>query len=142
MTATKNDNKTKARSAEATAFIDAQTNEQHRHDGVALLSLLEEITGEKPQMWGASMVGFGSYHYKYDSGREGDMFITGFAPRKQNLTIYIMSGFEQHAELMKKLGKYKLGKSCLYIKKLEDIDLGVLRKLIKESVKYMKNKYK
>ena len=92
-------------------------------------------------MWGPSIVGFGSYHYKYESGREGDMCITGFSPRKQNLTIYILPGFKRYSELMKKLGKYKTGKSCLYINKLEDVDMKVLKELISEDVKYMKKKY-
>ena len=88
------------------------------------------------------MVGFGSYHYKYDSGREGDWFLTGFSPRKQNLTIYIMPGFDKYDSLMKKLGKHKTGKSCLYISKLEDVDTKVLKELIKQSFQYMKKKYK
>jgi hypothetical protein len=88
-------------------------------------------------MWGSSIIGFGNYHYVYASGREGDYFLTGFSPRKQNLTLYIMAGFDQYDELMKKLGKYKTGKSCLYIKKLEDIDLSTLRELVKQSVEHM-----
>ena len=87
-----------------------------------MLEMMQELTGEKPEMWGPSIVGFGSYHYKYASGREGDWFLTGFSPRKQSLTLYIMSGFSRYEELMEKLGKYKTGKSCLYIKKLEDVD--------------------
>jgi hypothetical protein len=102
---------------------------------------MQKITKEKPKMWGASIVGFGSYHYKYDSGHEGDMCITGFSPRKQNLTLYILPGFERYELLMSKLGKYKTGKSCLYIKRLADIDEKVLEKLIAESVVYMKKKY-
>ncbi len=88
-------------------------------------------------MWGSSIVGFGNYHYKYESGREGDWFLTGFSPRKQNLTLYIMPGFAQYDELMKKLGKHKTGKSCLYIKSLEDINLPTLKQLIQQSVKHM-----
>jgi len=91
-------------------------------------------------MWGPSIVGFGKYHYKYASGREGDFFITGFSPRKQNLTLYIMSGFQKYPKFMKKLGKYKTGSSCLYINKLEDVNMRVLKELITESVKYMKQK--
>ena len=94
-----------------------------------------------PKMWGDTIIGFGSYHYKYASGREGDWFITGFSPRKQNLTIYIMNGFDRYTELMSQLGKYKTSKSCLYIKKMEDIDLEILSNLINESVKYMVKKY-
>ncbi|RPI72272.1 MAG: DUF1801 domain-containing protein [Ignavibacteriales bacterium] len=92
-------------------------------------------------MWGPSIIGFGDYHYKYESGREGDFFITGFSPRKQNLTLYIMPGFKRYEELMQNLGKFKTGQSCLYIKKLEDVDLKVLKELIADSVKYMKEKY-
>ena len=103
--------------------------------------MMKQITKENPIMWGPSIVGFGSYHYKYESGREGDMCITGFSPRKQSLTIYIMPGFDGYDKLMKKLGKYKTGKSCLYINKLEDVDLKVLKELISEDVKNMKKKY-
>jgi len=92
-------------------------------------------------MWGSSIVGFGTYHYKYESGREGDWFLTGFSPRKQNLTLYIMSGFNKYDKLMKKLGKYKTGKSCLYINGLEDVDKKVLKDLITESFKYMSKRY-
>ena len=101
---------------------------------------MKKITKEQPKMWGTSIVGFGSYHYKYASGREGDFFLTGFSPRKQSLTLYIMSGFKRYEELMKKLGKYEIGSCCLYINKLEDVDIKVLKALITESVKYMKNK--
>ena len=97
--------------------------------------MMREITGERPKMWGSSIVGFGSYHFKYASGREGDWPVTGFSPRKQALTLYIMTGFEKHGALMKKLGKYKTGKSCLYIKKLEDVDQVTLRKLIVRAAK-------
>jgi hypothetical protein len=96
---------------------------------------MREITGEEPAMWGSSIVGFGSYHYVYASGREGDWFLTGFAPRKQALTMYIMSGFSEYDELLEKLGKFKTGKACLYVKKLDDIHLPTLKKLIRQSVK-------
>ena len=99
--------------------------------------MMADITGEKPVMWGPSVVGFGSYHYKYASGREGDWMITGFSPRKQALTLYIMPGFDRYDDLMVKLGKYKTGKSCLYINKLEDVDKNILHELIAHSVKYM-----
>lgn len=92
-------------------------------------------------MWGPSIVGFGSYHYKYESGREGDWPKTGFSPRKQNLTLYIMDGFDKYDELMAKLGKHKTGKSCLYVKRLSDIDTGVLTKLVKASVAHFDKKY-
>jgi len=101
------------------------------------MALMQRVTGEKPVMWGDSIIGFGSYHYKYASGREGDWFLTGFAPRKQNLTLYIMSGFELYDELLGKLGKYKTGKSCLYINKLEDVDQDVLLELVKQSAEHV-----
>jgi hypothetical protein len=99
---------------------------------------MKGITKEKPKMWGPAIVGFGSCHYKYESGREGDMCIAGFSPRKQALTLYFMSGFKQYPDLMKKLGKFKTTGGCLYIKKLDDIDMKVLKKLVNESVKYIK----
>lgn len=98
---------------------------------------MKQATKAEPKLWGGSMIGFGSYHYKSESGREGDWFLTGFSPRKQNLTLYIMAGFGQYDELLKKLGKHKTGKSCLYIKGLEDIHLPTLKKLIQLSVKQM-----
>jgi len=101
---------------------------------------MEKITGEPAKMWGPSIIGFGTYHYKYATGREGDFLTTGFSPRKPELTLYIMSGFSKYDELMNKLGKYKTGKSCLYVKKLEDLNLEVLTELIETSVDYIKNK--
>ena len=98
---------------------------------------MEEVTGEKAVMWGDSIVGFGTYHYVYASGREGDWPVTGFAPRKQALTLYIMSGFDQYDELLARLGKHSTGKSCLYIKRLSDVDVDVLRELVAESVAHM-----
>jgi hypothetical protein len=102
--------------------------------------MMEEITGAKPKMWGPSIVGFGSYHFKYDSGREGDWLVTGFSPRKNDLTLYIMMGFEKHRDLMEQLGKHKTAKSCLYIKRLSDIHQPTLKKLIKASIKQL-NEY-
>jgi len=120
-------------------FIKSQPDEQVRADCAVISTLMSEATGEPPQMWGSSIVGFGSYHYKYASGREGDMPIIGFSPRKQNLTLYLtMYTFDEHAELLSKLGKHSLGKGCLYIKRLSDIDLPTLKKLIKASVKKQK----
>jgi hypothetical protein len=98
---------------------------------------MKQVTGEEPEMWGESIVGFGSYHYKYKSGREGDWFVTGFSPRAQNLTLYIMSGFDEYDQLMSRLGKYKTGKSCLYITKIDDVDQEVLKELVNKSVKHM-----
>jgi hypothetical protein len=103
---------------------------------------MKQVTRKKPKMWGPSIVGFGEYHYRYESGHEGDSFLAGFSPRKQNLTLYIMAGFTRYDGLMKKLGKYKTGKSCLYIKKLDDIDLSVLGELITLSVQHVAARYK
>ncbi|MEQ9188744.1 MAG: DUF1801 domain-containing protein [Cryomorphaceae bacterium] len=121
------------------AFIDKAEKEQTRADCRELIALMQEVTGEPPALWGPSIVGFGSYHYKYASGREGDFLLVGFSPRKQNLTLYIMGGFKRHDALMQSLGKYKTGKSCLYVKQLDDIDRTVLRSLIEESVAYMRS---
>jgi len=102
---------------------------------------MRKATGKRAKMWGPSIVGYGTYHYKYASGREGDFMIAGFSPRKQSLTVYILAGFGRFESLMSKLGKYKTGKSCLYIKHLSDVDEKVLEKLIAGSVKYMRKNY-
>lgn len=128
--------KTKPNDASVEAFLNGITDARKRRDALALLTLMREVTQSEPVMWGSSIVGFGSYHYKYESGREGDWFITGFSPRKQDLTVYIMQGFERFGALMRKLGKYKTGKSCLYIKTLDDIDLSTLRELVAQAVKH------
>lgn len=130
--------KTKPIKKDVNRFIQSVKDPQMRSDCETLTEIMEKITEAKGQMWGESIVGFGSYHYKYASGREGDWFLTGFSPRKQNLTIYIMSGFSRHNELMSKLGKYKTGKSCLYVKSLDDIDINIINSLIIESVNFLK----
>ncbi|HEY2962580.1 MAG TPA: DUF1801 domain-containing protein [Pyrinomonadaceae bacterium] len=127
--------KTKPTEQSVADFLNKIPDAQRREDCFAVAKLMEEITHSKPKMWGPSIVGFGSYHYKYASGREGDWLVTGFSPRKQDLTVYIMMGFEKHDALMKQLGKHRVGKSCLYIKKLSDIHVPTLKKLIKASVK-------
>jgi hypothetical protein len=119
------------------AFLDQVEDERKRAACFTILELMQEVTGAEPQMWGPSIVGFGSYHYKYASGREGDWFLTGFSPRKRDITLYIMSGFEQYQPLLDRLGKFKTGKSCLYVNKLEDIDMGTLRELVKQSVAHL-----
>ena len=134
-------NKTVATAENVEAFIDGIDEEDKRTDARTIMRLMEEITGEQPTMWGTSIVGFGTYHYVYESGREGDFLMTGFSPRKRNMTIYIMPGFSEYAKLLGKLGKHKLGKSCLYINKLQDIDQIVLRQLIASGYEYMKQKY-
>jgi hypothetical protein len=129
--------KTKPTNASVKDFINQIPEKERRDDCFAIAKLMEEVTREKPKMWGPSIVGFGTYHYKYDSGREGDWLVTGFSPRKKDLTLYIMMGFEKHAELMKQLGKHSTGKSCLYVKRLSDIHMPTLKKLITESVKQL-----
>ncbi|MDA0978347.1 MAG: DUF1801 domain-containing protein [Proteobacteria bacterium] len=134
-------NKTVPTSISPGAFLKAVADPQQRKDTQVLHRMMREITGKRAKMWGDSIVGYGSYHYRYDSGREGDFLLTGFSPRKQNISVYIMPGFSAYAGLMKKLGRHKTGKSCLYIKTLEDIDLDVLRQLIKQSVSDMQQMY-
>lgn len=130
--------KTKRNDASVEAFLNGIADERKRQDAFTVLHLMQEVTGEAPTMWGESIVGFGSYHYKYASGREADWMLTGFSPRKQNLTVYIMAGFAQYDEMLARLGKHSTGSSCLYIKKLQDIDLTVLRELVSQSVAHMK----
>ena len=126
--------KTKRNDQSVDEFLQAIPDERRRKDCYTVLELMKKVTGEEPKMWGDAIVGFGDYHYKYASGREGDWFFTGFSPRKQNLTLYIMSGFEEYNDLLNKLGKLKTGKACLYINKLKDVDLSVLRELVTKSV--------
>jgi hypothetical protein len=134
--------KTKPTEQSVESFLDKVPDEQVRDDCFSLIKLMKSVTGFSPEMWGPAIVGFGKYHYKYESGHEGDSCLAGFSPRKQNITLYIMPGFSnESAGLLKKLGKHKAGKGCLYIKKLEDIDTGVLEKLVKQSVNYLKKKY-
>lgn len=123
------------------AFIEAVGHARRREEARAVCAMMARVTGEEPEMWGPSIVGFGRYHYKYDSGREGDWMLTGFAPRKAALTVYIMPGFSQYDRLMARLGKHRTGKSCLYINKLDDVDLAVLAELVRLSVEYMRAKY-
>jgi hypothetical protein len=132
--------KTKPNVDSAHAFVQAVPDQQLREDCLAVLELMKDVTKADPVMWGESIVGFGNYHYVYDSGREGDWFLSGFSPRKQNLTLYIMAGFDEYDELMQRLGNYKTGKSCLYIKKLSDIDTAVLRSLVEASVGYLRQR--
>ncbi len=128
--------KTKETTASVEAFVDKQP-EGVRADCRMLVKLMKKATGEEPRMWGTSMVGFGRYHYKGASGREGEWLITGFSPRKTNLSIYIIMGFEKHAALMKKLGKHSTGKGCLYVKRLADVDMELLEDLIQKNVEAM-----
>jgi hypothetical protein len=133
--------KTKKTTASVKDFLNSVPDERKRKDSFAILKLMQEVTGTKAAMWGPSIVGFGKYHYKYASGHEGDAPLAGFSPRKQNLTLYIMAGFDGRAELLGKLGKHKTGKVCLYINKLEDVDLFTLKDLVRRSFEYMQRKY-
>ena len=133
--------KTKPTDQSVESFLNSISDDQRREDCFTVLELMKRVTQTEPQMWGSSIVGFGSYHYKYASGREGDAILTGFSPRKQNLTLYIMAGFDQYDELLKKLGKHSVGKSCLYIKRLADVDLPTLEELVRGSVIHMRNAY-
>lgn len=133
--------KTKENKASVKQFIDSVENISRRKDCLITKKIMQEVTAKRAMMWGDSIVGFGRYHYKYASGREGDFFVTGFSPRKQNFTIYIMPGYTDYQHLLKKIGKHKLGKSCLYVKSLDDIDLDVFKELIATSVEQMKTLY-
>ena len=133
--------KTKLNDGDVIAFLNSVENEQRKKDSFIVLEMLKEITGKEPKMWGGTIIGFDSYHYVYASGREGDWPKIGFSPRKQALTLYLNAGYEERIpDMLEKLGKYKTGKSCLYIKKMEDVDTDVLREMIVESLaEYEKN---
>jgi hypothetical protein len=131
--------KTKQNNKDVEKFLNSIENEQKRKDSFEILELMRSITKEEPKMWGAKLIGFGKYHYKYKSGREGDWFYLGLSPGAQKISLHIISGFEDHKDLMKDLGKYKSSVSCLYINKLEDIDIKVLKKLLNVSWKNMKS---
>jgi len=131
--------KTKVNNASVTDFLNSVADEQKRNDSFEILKMMKQISKEDAKMWGTSIVGFGSYHYKGASGREGDWMLIGFSPRKQNITLYIMPGFDRYQKLMKNLGKYSTGKSCLYIKRLSDVDVNVLKELMTASLKVIKN---
>jgi hypothetical protein len=132
------ENQTVATRASVNGFLAKVKDKQTRADCQMLVTMMQEASGAKAAMWGPSIVGFGSYHYKYASGREGDMPLTGFSPRKQNLTLYIMGGFDRYQSILDELGKFKTGGGCLYLKRLEDVHLPTLKKLIRESVKVMR----
>ena len=133
------ENKTKATTKSVPEFLEQIEDPKRKSDCITIAAMMEKLTGSKPKMWGDSIVGFGDYHYTYASGREGDWFLAGFSPRKQNLTIYIMGYLEFYKELLEGLGKFKHGKGCLYIKTLEDIDLKVLESLISASMERLKS---
>ena len=127
------ENKTQKTGASVEEFLNSVENKRRREDGFTVLKMMKEITGLEPEMWGPSIIGFGSYHYKYESGREGDIFLTGFSPRKQSMSLYIMDGFDGCEDLLSKLGKHRKGASCLYINKLADVNMDVLRELVQQS---------
>lgn len=133
--------KTKLNDGSVDDYLNLISDPKKKEDCYHILNMMKELTGEEPKMWGDSIIGFGVYHYVYASGSKGDWPIVGFSPRKQNITLYIMSGFTQNEELLSKLGKFKTGKSCLYIKKIEDINQDLLKKLITESIDFIKNYY-
>lgn len=139
----KADNKTKPTDVDPRDFVAAVGSDKKRADAEVLLEFFERVTGLKPKMWGPSLIGYGRYHYKYESGREGDMLMTGFSPRKANLVMYIMPGYRSDAmqEKLSRLGKHKLGKSCLYINKLADVDMDVLEEIVRDGVDYMRENY-
>ena len=133
--------KTRPTEASVADFIGAVADAEKRADARAVAALMAEITGAPARIWGASIVGFGRYRYRYASGREGEFFETGFSPRKRALTLYIMPGFGEYGGLLERLGRHSLGKSCLYIRRLADIDLEVLRELVRLSVQAIREKY-
>jgi hypothetical protein len=130
--------KTKMTDTSVDAFLDAIEDERKREDCRALVKMMKSATRAEPKMWGANIVGFGQYRYKYASGQQGDWPLVAFSPRKQNITLYIMSGFDDYDALLGKLGKHSTGKACLYIKRLSDVDQGVLKELVKQSAAHMK----
>lgn len=133
--------KTKPTAQSVQSFLDKVDSEQARDDSAVLIKMMKKVTGAPPKMWGPSIIGFGQYHYKYESGHEGYMCITGFSPRKGNLVVYAMSDSAKHKNLLAKLGKYKATKGCIYIKRLEDVNVEVLEELVKNSVDEVKRKY-
>ncbi|MCY4657334.1 MAG: DUF1801 domain-containing protein [Gammaproteobacteria bacterium] len=135
------ENKTQPTDVTAEEFLDSIEDEKKRADSYVLLDLFKEVTGDPPVMWGDSIIGFGKYHYKYKSGQQGEFMRTGFSPRKRNLTIYVMPGFDVFEKLLTKLGKHKTSRSCLYVNKLADVDLDVLKQLIEADVAHMRELY-
>ena len=135
------ENKTKETALSVTTYLSSIEPEQKRKDAKTIAAIMRKASGERAKMWGAAIVGYGRYHYKYDSGREGDFMRVGFSARKQNISVYVVPGFTGFASLLKKLGKHKVGSSCLYINKLADIDVDVLTQIIDKSLKIMHKKY-
>lgn len=134
-------NKTRVTAESPESFIRTVQPERRRLDGLALLAFFDRVTDWKARMWGPSIVGYGRYHYRYESGREGDSLVTGFSPRKAALSVYIMPGYRDLTEQLARLGKHKAGKSCLYINKLADVDLNVLEEMVRNGIDYMRANY-
>ena len=135
------ENKTQATSTDVTSFIEGVADETQRADAQVIAAMMARLSGEPPKMWGPSIIGFGSYHYKYDSGREGDTLRIGFSPRKGQTVLYLIDGYAGKEAQLARLGKHKLGKSCLYIKRLSDVDVGVLEEMVVETLAYMAKTY-
>ncbi|WP_394168408.1 DUF1801 domain-containing protein [Saccharospirillum alexandrii] len=134
-------NKTQPTSTSIAEFIESLDDERRQIECNQLVELMREESGQEPVLWGPAIIGFGQYHYRYESGREGDFMRVGFSPRKQNLSIYIIPGFKPYQAVLERLGKHKLGKSCLYIKRLEDVDISALRELVRQSLADMNERY-
>ncbi len=135
------ENKTQETDADVCAFVAGVSDEGQRADALAIIAMMQKLSGHPPKLWGPSIIGFGRYHYKYDSGREGDSLRIGMSPRKGKTVLYIMGGFPQHESILSRIGKHKTGKACLYIKRLSDLDIGVLGELISASLAAMQAKY-
>ena len=135
------ENKMKQTTQDVGAFLDAVPDPKRREDGKALCALMERVTGEPPKMWGPSIVGFGHYRYRYESGREGEAGVAGFSPRAKELVVYFPADPPNKEELLARLGKHKIGKSCLYIKKLDDVDMGVLEEMVAGAARAIKERY-
>ena len=134
-------NKTSAHDGDVIAYLQSVNHDGRREDAFRLLDMMQRVTGERAVMWGPTIVGFGAYHYVYESGREGDSFLTGFAPRKANMVVYVMPGFEDYGSELARLGKHRTGSSCLYLGRLSGVDEGVLESLVERSVRDMRKKY-
>ncbi|MGB6083676.1 DUF1801 domain-containing protein [Moheibacter sp.] len=135
------ENKTKPTEVSVEDFVNSVENEQKRNDSFALIERMKQITGKEPKMWGPSIIGFGKYHYKYASGHEGDAPLCGFSPRKSAISLYVFTGLERHEYMLEGLGKYTMGKACIYVKKISDIDLDVMERIIRETTEFLKEKY-
>ena len=135
------DNKTQPTDVDARDYVASVEHPTRRADAETLLDLMNRVTGWQPRMWGPSIVGYGRYHYLYDSGREGDFMVTGFSPRKTNLVLYVLPGYDDLGDVLAELGKHRIGKSCLYVNKLADVDIAVLEHIVRRGVDTMRERY-